>query len=152
MIIEKELEGWPAGMHGCTECIMHRGGAFISAQYQRWLSAISYKLTLWMSKLRNQLKTLALPSWHLKWWSPSSWELHVIMIKFNVYASCVYPKAYFLSYPGLPWGAFYIDPTLLLPKRTQTVFERLTLQLTSIVKKVRCGSEEPRSQFSLPGN
>ena len=68
------------------------------------------------------------------------------------YSSSVYPKAYFLSYPGLPLGDIYNDPTLLLPKRTLTVFERLTLQLTSIVKKARCGSEEPRSQVSLPGN
>ena len=73
-------------------------------------------------------------------------------VKFNVHTSSVYPKACFLSYPGLPWGAIHNDPTLLLPKRTLTVFERLTLQLTSIVKKARCGSEEPRSQVSLPGS
>ena len=106
-----------------------------------------------MSKLRNQLNPLHFPAGtQFKWWSPSSWELHVIVIKFNVYASSVYPKACFLSYPGFPWGAIHNDPTLLLPKRTLTVFERLTFQLTSIVKNARCGSEQPRSQVSLRGN
>ena len=74
-----------------------------------WWALISahfgYQLTLWMSKHSNQLKTLALLSWHLKWWSPSSWELHRDQIQFaNMYgSSSVLHKACFLY--KLPWPA-----------------------------------------------
>ena len=42
--IDKELEGRPAGMQGCTECIIHGGGAF----YLSSISALTFgdQLTL----------------------------------------------------------------------------------------------------------
>ena len=69
--------------HGC----MNAWWALISAHF-------GYELTLWMRKHSSQLKTLALLSWHLKWWSQIQFA--------NMYSSSVLHKAYFLY--KLPLG------------------------------------------------